>query len=102
MKTDPKAGKKAAVNFALPDGVPALPHERDQAPDKAPAKPNKAMVQASKDLQRGLVDTDMHGDRGVEAVVNKTHTDTDTAAAGAATGGVHAPRRILKKPPAPN
>jgi Fe-Mn family superoxide dismutase len=43
--------------------------ELDQTPDGPPAKPQKVMKQAFKDLQHGLVDTDMHGERGVEEVV---------------------------------
>ena len=37
--------------------TPALPHERDEAPEKgAPAQP--VISQAERDLSRGLVDTD--------------------------------------------
>lgn len=46
-----------------------LPHERDEMADVDAIEPKKIMKQAYKDLQRGLVDTDMHGQRGVEEVV---------------------------------
>lgn len=48
-----------------------LPHERDEKPDKRAAAPTKIMKQAYQDLQRGLVDTDLHGQRGVENVLKK-------------------------------
>lgn len=60
------------VNTAEPvknDGVKRLPHERDEAPDAQDIKPREDMKQAAKDLARGLVDTDLHGTRGVEKVV---------------------------------
>ena len=45
----------------------------DQAPAQAQEKPRKIMKQAFKDLEHGLVDTDMHGQRGVENVVKNTN-----------------------------
>lgn len=48
---------------------PLLPHERDEKPDAQSIKPRKIMKQAYKDLQRCLVDTDLHGQRGVEEVL---------------------------------
>lgn len=47
-----------------------LPHERDEKTDPV-APPRKKMLQAHTDLENGLVDTDMHGQRGVEVVVKK-------------------------------
>ncbi len=101
MKTDPKLGAKAAVNFAHRDEVPTLPHERDQAPDEVPAKPRKAMIQAFKDLQRGLVDTDLHGERGVEEVIKQTHLPTSKGSPDATTDVAHGAGRRLRKPPTP-
>ena len=49
--------------------TPRLPHERDENAEQYPAKPTKKMKQAFVDLNRGLVDTDLHGARGVEEVV---------------------------------
>ncbi|CDG81125.1 hypothetical protein [Janthinobacterium agaricidamnosum] len=48
------------------DGARRLPHERDQSPDAQNAKPRPVMEQAASDLEQGLVDTDLHGERGVE------------------------------------
>lgn len=44
-----------------------MPHERDESPDPAVPPPQPEMEQASRDLSRGLVDTD----RG--AAVDKTY-----------------------------
>lgn len=53
-----------------PDEVDSpMQHEHDQLSDQAQEKPRKIMKQAFKDLEHGLVDTDMHGERGVEEVV---------------------------------
>lgn len=49
------------------DGEGRLPHERDQSPDHG-GKPRDVMKQAASDLEQGLVDTDLHGERGVEKV----------------------------------
>jgi hypothetical protein len=51
------------------DGVKRLPHERDESPDGHQKEPRGIMQQAASDLQQGLVDTDLHGTRGVEEVV---------------------------------
>ena len=45
-----------------------LPHERDEAPDAQGIRPREDMQQAARDLEQGLVDTDLHGLRGVETV----------------------------------
>ena len=52
------------------DGVKRLPHERDESPDAQDAEPRGVMEQAASDLAQGLVDTDMHGQRGVEEAVD--------------------------------
>ncbi|WP_304360540.1 hypothetical protein [Collimonas fungivorans] len=54
------------------DGEPLLPNERDETPDQQAARPRKKMKQALTDLDKGLVDTDMHGQRGVEKVVRRS------------------------------
>ena len=54
------------------DGVKRLPHERDESPEGADKAPHGVMKQAASDLERGLVDTDMHGMRGIEEAV-ETH-----------------------------
>jgi hypothetical protein len=50
------------------DGVKRLPHERDESPDAQTITPRDVMRQAASDLEQGLVDTDLHGERGVEKV----------------------------------
>lgn len=63
--------KDRKVNTALPshsDGGKRLPHERDEAPDGHDPEPRSVIRQAASDLEQGLVDTDMHGVRGVEKV----------------------------------
>ncbi len=54
------------------DGVKRLPHERDEAPEGQDTSPRGVMKQAASDLEQGLVDTDLHGTRGVEASVPAT------------------------------
>lgn len=51
------------------DGVKRLPHERDESPEGQDTEPRGVMKQAADDLAQGLVDTDMHGMRGVEESV---------------------------------
>lgn len=50
------------------DGDHRLPHERDESPEGKDAAPRSVGRQAASDVERGLVDTDMHGVRGVEKV----------------------------------
>lgn len=52
------------------DGAKRLPHERDESPDAQRTAPRGVMEQAASDLEQGLVDTDLHGQRGVEEVVD--------------------------------
>ena len=51
------------------DGVKRLPHERDESPDGNDNEPRGVMKQAADDLAQGLVDTDLHGQRGIEQAV---------------------------------
>ena len=65
-----KAGERK-INTDAPvknDGAQRLPHERDESPDAQHITPRPEMKQAASDLERGLVDTDLHGQRGVETV----------------------------------
>jgi len=55
------------------DAAPSSPGELDRAPTNQPVVPQDVMKQAFTDLQRGLVDTDMHGERGVEVVFQHNH-----------------------------
>lgn len=49
-----------------------LPHERDESPN-GPTRsgPREVIRQAADDLERGLVDTDLRGLRGVDQVTKK-------------------------------
>ena len=49
-----------------------LPHELDLMTTDQSIEPQPIMRQAYDDLLRGLVDTDMHGERGVEEVQKNT------------------------------
>lgn len=51
------------------DGVKRMPHERDESPDGQDITPRGVMEQAASDLEQGLVDTDLHGTRGIEEAV---------------------------------
>lgn len=51
------------------DDVKRLPHERDESPDGHNKDSRGVMKQAASDLAQGLVDTDLHGERGVEEAV---------------------------------
>ena len=48
----------------------ALPSERDTTPEPDAPHPRKKMQQAAQDLQHGQVDTDRHGERGIDQAVN--------------------------------
>ena len=54
------------------DGVKRLPHERDESPDGHDKEPRGIMKQAADDLAQGLVDTDLHGMRGIEEAVDSS------------------------------
>lgn len=47
-------------------GLP-LPHERDESTGSADDPPRELMKQAARDIQRGLVDTDMRATPGLDA-----------------------------------
>ena len=51
------------------DQVRRMPHERDESPDGLDRAPRGVMKQAADDLAQGLVDTDLHGLRGIEQAV---------------------------------
>jgi hypothetical protein len=44
-----------------------LPHEREQAPGHVNPTPQPEIAQAKRDLDAGLVDTDMHATPGLDA-----------------------------------
>ena len=45
----------------------ALPHERDESTQSTAATPDPVMVQAKRDIDAGLVDTDMRATPGLDA-----------------------------------
>jgi hypothetical protein len=68
----PPAGRQQAApsrGAKAPLSTPglALPHERDESPDTPPATPDPKMLQAKRDIDNGLVDTDMRVTPGQNA-----------------------------------
>lgn len=61
------------------DGAKRLPNERDESPEGQDKPTRGVMRQAADDLARGLVDTDLHGERGAEAAVPGATTGTAQA-----------------------
>lgn len=47
------------------DGIKRMPHERDEAPESE-TTPRSIIQQAAKDIDSGMVDTDLHDARGVQ------------------------------------
>ena len=45
----------------------ALPHERDESADVTAQAPDPSMLQAKRDIDAGLVDTDMRATPGLDA-----------------------------------
>ncbi|MDP3884526.1 hypothetical protein [Hydrogenophaga sp.] len=62
VATPPRGAKPPTLNPDLP-----LPHERDQAVDATADAPDPQMAQAQRDIDAGLVDTDMHATPGLDA-----------------------------------
>ena len=60
--TPPRGAKAPLSNPGL-----ALPHERDESTDTTAEATDPMMVQASRDIAAGLVDTDMHATPGQDA-----------------------------------
>jgi hypothetical protein len=61
------------------DGVKRMPHERDESPDGQHKEPRGVMKQAAADIAQGLVDTDLHGARGVEKAAPATGASSGQA-----------------------
>jgi hypothetical protein len=49
----------------------ALPHERDESTEVTSNTPDPRMVQAKRDIDAGLVDTDMHATPGQNAALRE-------------------------------
>ena len=45
----------------------AMPHERDEAPEATAAVPDSVISQAKRDIEAGMVDTDMRATPGLDA-----------------------------------
>ena len=63
--TPPRAGKGPV----RPAGGLRLPHERDESTDAVAAAPDPVMAQAKRDIDAGLVDTDMRATPGLDAAL---------------------------------
>lgn len=61
----PTRGAKAPLSAA---GL-ALPHERDESAPSTAVAPDPVMLQAKRDIDAGLVDTDMHATPGLDAAL---------------------------------
>ena len=72
MATETRDRRINTEERMLNDGEKRLPHERDESPDGQDQRPRGVMEQAASDLEQGLVDTDLHGTRGVETAVTPT------------------------------
>jgi hypothetical protein len=60
---------KAPRTAKAPVSVPglALPHERDESPRNTAVEPDPVIVQARRDIDAGMVDTDMRATPGLDA-----------------------------------
>lgn len=68
------------MKVAGEDKQKRLPHERDESPESSPGTrgSRKIIRQAQIDLERGLVDTDLRGTRGVEKAIKPTIRGPET------------------------
>ncbi|QJD90068.1 hypothetical protein HH213_08140 [Duganella dendranthematis] len=48
------------------DGVKRMPHERDESPEGQGNKQHTIIEQAAKDIDSGMVDTDLHNQPGLQ------------------------------------
>lgn len=66
-----KSGRRGTKEAAIRSGHPAaylLPHERDESLDLTrPAYPRAITIRAKRDLDAGLVDTDLRATPGLDA-----------------------------------
>lgn len=62
VATSPRLSKAPGSAAGL-----ALPHERDQSTGVAATRPDPLMVQAKRDIDAGMVDTDMRASPGLDA-----------------------------------
>ena len=76
MALKPKSRRLVGRQVATPPRGPstrgpahglALPHERDESSDVTALEPDPMMVQAKRDIDAGMVDTDMRTTPGLDA-----------------------------------
>ncbi|MBI1891147.1 MAG: hypothetical protein HYS18_10905 [Burkholderiales bacterium] len=66
-----------------PHAAPRLPHERDESDDSQTSEPREEMKQAYDDIERGLVDTDLHGAVHAHEHMRASHENTQPTPADA-------------------
>jgi hypothetical protein len=62
VATPPRGSSRPGLAKALP-----LPHERDESTGVTAVEPDPVMVQAKRDIDAGMVDTDMRATPGLDA-----------------------------------
>lgn len=62
-----KTSLTADKESLLTSPPPSLPHERDEYSEAAAAAPDPVIAQAKRDLDAGMVDTDMRATPGLDA-----------------------------------
>ena len=67
IAAQPEAKPEPGIRKLGPHDGLALPHERDETPKAGTAAPDPVMVQAKRDIDAGMVDTDMHATPGLDA-----------------------------------
>jgi hypothetical protein len=69
MGTPSKQREVTTKSPPKPGSTPRLPHEHDESNDSQASGKRKVIKQAYDDINAGQVDTDLHGIKGVEKVV---------------------------------
>jgi hypothetical protein len=64
---DPQVASPRDTKAPRSGGGLALPHERDEAPQARSGSPDSAVAQAKRDIDAGMVDTDMWATPGLDA-----------------------------------
>jgi hypothetical protein len=80
LSMNPRNGRPVGRQHATPPRIAkaplsapglALPHERDESTGVTSSTPDPKMVQAKRDIDAGLVDTDMHATSGQNAALRE-------------------------------
>lgn len=76
-RVDAVLGKPEHEQHEKPGSGPGLsgclPHERDQHLEEQRSGPRANIEQAARDIESGLLDTDLHNTPGIECVVRERH-----------------------------